>query len=63
MFRESVDVLGCSCVNWCVTSLVRGSVRVAMAGQRVAQHATPCYIAQHTCGLHEKCYNRYSTYT
>ena len=34
-----------------MTSLVRGSVRVAMAVRCVAQHATPRSTAQHTCEL------------
>ena len=35
----------------CATSLVRGSVRVAMAVRCIAQHAIPCSTAQHTCAL------------
>ena len=44
-------MFGCCCINWCATSLVQGSVRVAMAVWRVAQYATLCSIAQHTCAL------------
>ena len=49
--RELVGVFGCCCVNWCATSLVRGSVRVALAVQRLAQHATLLSTAQHPCAL------------
>ena len=50
--RELVGVFGCCCcVNWCVTSLVWGSVRVLLAVQRLAQHATSCSTAQHLCVL------------
>ena len=49
--RELVDVSGYCCVDWCVTSLVRGSVRVALAVQRPAQHATLRSIVQHPCAL------------
>ena len=46
--RECFSVLGCSCpIDWCVTSLVQGSVRVAMAVYCVVQHATPHSTAQH----------------
>ena len=61
--RESISVFGCSCVHWCATSLVRGSVRVAIANQHQAQHATLLSTAQHTCGLHVKYHNKYSIYT
>ena len=41
-------MFGCSCpVDWCVTSLVQGSVRVAMAVYYAAQHATPHSTAQY----------------
>ena len=34
--RESIDsVFGCSCVDWCATSLVRESIRLAMAVQHI----------------------------
>ena len=39
------------CVNWCVSSLVWGSIRVAVAVYHIAQHATLHSIAQHLCAL------------
>ena len=53
---ELIGVFGCCCccyccVGWCATSLVRGSVRVALAVQHLAQHAALCYTAQHPCTL------------
>ena len=45
--REFISVFGCSySVNWRATSLVRGSVRVAMVVCCAAQHATPHSTAQ-----------------
>ena len=50
--RVLVGVFGWyCCVNWCVTSLVWGSVRVAMAVCCAVQHATPHSTAQHPCAL------------
>ena len=50
--REFFIVFGSSCpVDWCATSLVRGSVRVAMAVCCAEQHATPHSTAQHPCAL------------
>ena len=50
--RELVGVFGCCCcVDWCVTSLVQGSVRVALAVQHLVQHAISCSTAQHLCVL------------
>ena len=50
--RVLVSVFGwCCCVDWCATSLVRGSVRVAMAVCCAVQHATPHSTAQHPCAL------------
>ena len=44
-------MLSCCCVDWCVTSLVQGSIRFAMAVWCVAQQATLHSTAQHTCVL------------
>ena len=50
--RVLVGVFGsCFCANWCATSLVQGSVRVAMAVCCAAQHATLHSTAQHPCAL------------
>ena len=50
--RELVGVFGCCCcVDWSVTNLVRGSVRVALAVQRLAQHAVLHSTAQHPFAL------------
>ena len=50
--RELIGVFGCfCCVDWCATSLVRGSVRVAVVVQRLVQHATLHSTAQHPCAL------------
>ena len=37
--------------NWCATSLVWGTLRVAVAVQRLTQHSTPHSTAQHPCAL------------
>ena len=53
--RELVGVFGCCCccVNWCATSLVWGSLRVAVAIQHIAQHATWYCTVQHPCSLQQ----------
>ena len=51
--REVVGVFGCCCclVGWCVTSLVRGSVRVTLAVHCLAQHAKLHSTVQHPWAL------------
>ena len=50
--RVLVSVFGWyCCIDWWVTSLVRGSVRVTMAVCCAVQHAIPHSTSQHPCEL------------
>ena len=50
--RELVGVFGCCCcVDWCATSLMQETVRVALSVQHLAQHEILHAIAQHLCAL------------